>query len=337
MLKKVNFSLKKTILKIKWQEILAVLILFLAFVFFRSERKEMSSILPQLHQAKPLWFIAGILLTFFYIFLQGLMYVASFRAVGVKLKLSDAIELFLKRNFLSVFLPAGGISSLAFTPIQLQRRNFDNNSINQASAIFGFVGIVTVFLVGIPVVAYAAFVNKNFGDSWIWLVGVGVFITTVFWMVNSLRKKGFIYQFIVKHFPSKSTNIDEFFGGKINKKYFYLTVLISTVIEFCGIFHLLIAMVAFGATGSFSAAAVGYTISVLLMLVSPFLRGLGAVEFTLFIFWQTSGFLTVRDWESLYCIVFLNSGCLYFWGFLLLCGTAEKSLLEFFPHWRYLY
>jgi len=290
MFKNRYLFLKKTISKIRWQEILAVLILFLAFVFFRSERKEMSSILPQLHQAKPIWIFAGILLTFFYVFLQGLMYVASFRAVGVKLKLTDSIELFLKRNFLSVFLPAGGISSLAFTPIQLQRRNFDKNSIHKASAIYGFVGIVTVFLVGIPVVAYAALVNKNFGNSWMWLLGVGIFIVLVFWMVNSLRQKGFIYQFIIKHLPSKSNSIDEFFGGKIDRKYFYITVLISTVIEFCGIFHLLIAMFAFGATGSFSAAAVGYTISVLLMLVSPFLRGLGAVEFTLIYILANFGF-----------------------------------------------
>lgn len=282
--------LKKNLAKIRWQELLAILILFLAFVFFRSERKEMSSILPQLHQAKGLWIFAGISLTIIYIVLQSLMYVSSFRAVGVKLKFSDALELFLKRNFLSVFLPAGGISSLAFTPIQLQRRNFDKNSIHKASAIYGFVGILTVFLVGIPVVAYAAIINKNFGNSWIWLLGVGVFIALVFWLVNSLRIKGVFYQFLDQHFPAKINSIDDFFGGEIHKKHFYFTILISTLIEFCGIFHLLIAMFAFGATGSFSAAAVGYTISVLLMLVSPFLRGLGAVEFTLIFILATFGF-----------------------------------------------
>ncbi|QOW09716.1 lysylphosphatidylglycerol synthetase family protein [Kaistella flava (ex Peng et al. 2021)] len=290
MIKNSYLFLKKTILKIRWQEILAVLILFLAFVFFRSERKEMASILPQLYQAKPFWIVAGVLLTGVYIFLQAAMYMASFRAVGVKLKLSDALELFLKRNFLSVFLPAGGISSLAFTPRQIQRKNYDKNSIHQASAIYGFIGIVTVFLVGIPVVAYAAFVNKNFGNSWIWLLGVGIFIAAVFWLVNSLRTKGFIYHFLEKHFPKKVTDIDGFFGGEIHKKYFYITIFISTLIEFCGIFHLLIAMFAFGATGSFSAAAVGYTISVLLMLVSPFLRGLGAVEFTLIYILANFGF-----------------------------------------------
>lgn len=290
MITKFQIFFRKTFAKIRWQEILAVLILFLAFVFFRSERKEMSSILPELYQAKPFWIVAGILLTGVYILLQALMYMFSFRVVGVQLKLMDALELFLKRNFLSVFLPAGGISSLAFTPRQLQRKSYPKNSIHQASALYGFVGIFTVFLVGIPVVAYSAFINKNFGDSWIWLIGLGIFIAAVFWLVNSLRTKGLIYAFLEKYFPKKVSAVDEFFGGEIQKKHFYVTIFISILIEFCGIFHLLIAMYAFEVAGSFSAAAVGYTISVLLMLISPFLRGLGAVEFTLIYILANFGF-----------------------------------------------
>ena len=290
MIDKLSVFLKKFLAKIRWQELLAVLILFLAFVFFRSERKEMSAIMPQIREANPLWIGAGILLTFVYVFLQALMYVTSVRAVGVKLRMWDALELFLKRNFLSVFLPAGGISSLAFTPRQFHRKNFDKKNIHKASAIYGFVGILTVFLVGIPVVAYAAFVNKNFGNSWVWLIGVGIFIAFVFWMVYALRNKGYFYQLLNKYLPKKIQYIDEFFTGEVYQKHFILTILVSVLIEFCGIFHLLIAMVAFGAEGSFSAAAIGYTISVLLMLVSPFLRGLGAVEFTLIYILANFGF-----------------------------------------------
>lgn len=287
-LKKIPFY--KIISKIRWQELLAVLILFLAFVFFRSERKEMAAIIPQIQHAKPLWILAGVFLTFIYVLLQALMYVTSFRSVAVRLKLSDAVELFLKRNFLSVFLPAGGISSLAYTPRQMKLQNFDKNSIHKASAVYGFVGILTVFVVGIPVVGYAAVVNKDFLESGFWLIAVGIFIGSVFWLVNSLRTKGFFYQFLKKHFPKKISSIDEIFGGEISTKHFIVTIFISILIEFCGIFHLLIAMFAFGATGSFSAAAVGYTISVLLMLVSPFLRGLGAVEFTLIYILANFGF-----------------------------------------------
>lgn len=276
-----NISIKKIVSKVHWKEILAVLILFLAFIFFRSERREMASIIPQLKQADGFWIFVGVLLTLVYVLLQALMYVASFRTVGTKITLLNALELFLKRNFLSVFLPAGGISSLAYTPKPIQRKIPYKQSINKASAIYGFVGILTVFLVGIPVVMYAAYLHQDFGDSRFWLVVVGAFIAIIFWLVHSLRNKGIVYRLAEKYWPQKIDDIDEIFGGEMNSRGFYLTIFISVLIEFCGIFHLLIAMFAFGTDGSFSAAAVGYTISVLLMLVSPFLRGLGAVELSL--------------------------------------------------------
>lgn len=322
---------KNTRSKIRWQELLAVLILFLAFVFFRSERHEMASIMPQLHQAKTFWIIAGIFLTFLYIFLQAMMYVTSFRAVGVTINFKDALELFLKRNFLSVFLPAGGISSLAFTPKPIARKNFDKNTIHKASAIYGFVGILTVFLVGIPVVAYAAFAGKNFGDSTMWLLGVGIFIAAVFWLVNSLRTKALFYQILEKKFPKKIDSIDEFFGGDVHKKYLYLTIFISVLIEFCGIFHLLIAMLAFGATVSFSAAAIGYTISVLLMLVSPFLRGLGAVEFTLIYILANFGFSHSEGLGITLLYRIFEFWLPLFFGFFAFIWKGRKIFSRIFP------
>ncbi len=283
-------NLKKIFSKIRWRELLALLILFLAFVFFRSERKEMSAILPQLQHAKTLWIVLGILLTFIYISLQALMYISSFRAVDLKLNFWQAVELFLKRNFLSVFLPAGGVSSLAYTPRQLQRRNLNKNSIHKASAIFGFIGIFTVFLVGIPVVAYAAFLNKGVENSGYWLLGLGIFLAVILWMISAIKNKKGFYPILLKISPKSASSIENFTAGDINSKQLLLTVLYSTLIEFCGIFHLLIAMSAFGVEGSFSAAAIGYTLSVLLMLVSPFLRGLGAVEFSLIYILTNFGF-----------------------------------------------
>ena len=61
-----------------WREILAVLMLLLAFMFFRSERKELFAIIPQIEQANPFWIFAGVLFTVIYFFLQGGMYRKSF-------------------------------------------------------------------------------------------------------------------------------------------------------------------------------------------------------------------------------------------------------------------
>lgn len=111
--------------KTYWKELLAIFIVLLAFVFFRSERKEIASIGPQLAAADFNWLLVGFATTIMYILLQGVMYIYSFRSIGLKLNLWDALELFLKRNFLSVFLPAGGVSSLAYTTSQLRKKQLN--------------------------------------------------------------------------------------------------------------------------------------------------------------------------------------------------------------------
>ncbi|MEO8821933.1 MAG: lysylphosphatidylglycerol synthase domain-containing protein, partial [Ginsengibacter sp.] len=143
-----------------WREILAALMILLAFVFFASERKELKQIIPNIEQADPFWLMAGIGVTFLYILLQSGMYVSSFFSIGLSLKWVDAIELFLKRNFLSIFLPAGGVSALAYTPLQLRKRGFNKSQIHQASGLYAFAGLFTVFLVGFPVVILFALSAK---------------------------------------------------------------------------------------------------------------------------------------------------------------------------------
>lgn len=264
-----------------WKQILAVLILFLAFVFFKSERHEMSMIMPTLSKANPLWIIVGILVALIYILLQALMYVSSFKAVNLDLKLIEAIHLFLKRNFLSVFLPAGGISSLAYTTPQLRRKKFDKLYIHQASAIYGFVGLLTVFLIGIPVIIYSSIIGFSSSNIWIATISLGFILFIFYYIVISFREKNKFYEFLCKRSPSFVDNINEIFQKNIDKKQVYLTIIYSTLIEFCGISHVYIAIYALGLPPSFETAALGYTLSVLLMIVSPFLRGLGAVEFTM--------------------------------------------------------
>lgn len=216
-----------------------------------------------------------------YVFLQGLMYVTSFKSVQLDVKLSDSVNLFLKRNLLSVFLPAGGVSSLAYLPRNIRIKGYKSSKVHQASAIYGFVGFLTVLIVGVPLILYAVSVNKAFDNSWTGIISLSVLLLLVYGIFISFRKKNFLYRFIEKKFPKMIGSIDEIFNNEIDKKYFWHTVLISVAIEFCGVFHLLIAMYALGVEASFTAAAISYVISILLMIVSPFLRGLGAVEFSL--------------------------------------------------------
>lgn len=278
-----------------WREILGGLMILLAFIFFRSERKELQQIVPNIENADGIWLAIGVAVTFLYVLLQSGMYVTSFSAIGLRLKWLDAVELFLKRNFLSIFLPAGGVSALAYNPSQLRKRNFNKTQIHQASGLYGFAGLLTVFLVGLPVViVFAASSDTHIGGAWWGLVLVILVIAGIVWLAKVLKEKGKIYQFIVRKIPASATVIDELFAANVNGKKYFGTILFSSGIELTGMVHLLIAMYALGVPASFGVAAIAYIVSVLLIISSPFLRGLGAVEISLVYILEMYGYSTVQ-------------------------------------------
>lgn len=277
-----------------WREILAVLMILLAFIFFGSERKELEQIIPNISQANGDWLLAGFGVTILYVFLQSGMYVNSFSSIGLSLKWIDAIELFLKRNFLSIFLPAGGVSALAYTPIQLRKRGFNKPQVHQASGLYAFAGLFTVFLVGFPVIILFALSSKHQSqNAWIALIVLMIIIAAIFRVAKILKEKGSLYRFIVKKFPRSATVIDELFAANVNNKKYAGSIVYSTGVEFTGMFHIYIAMLALGLPASLTIAAIGYIVSVLLMVTSPFLRGLGAVELSLVYILEMYGYSTV--------------------------------------------
>ncbi len=269
--------------------------ILLAFIFFKSERQELKQIIPSIENADIFWLLTGFLVTIIYVLLQSGMYVSCFTSIGLLLKWIDAIELFLKRNLLSIFLPAGGVSSLAYTPSQLRNRGYNKTRIHQASGLYAFAGLSTVFLVGFPVVVLSLFFsNKHIHDAWIGLIIVVIVLIALLWTAKSLRDKGKLYSYIVKKFPGVASFIDELFAANVSSKKFSGAVLFSTGVEFTGMFHLYIAMLALGVTPSFPIAAIAYIASVLLMITSPFLRGLGAVEISIVYILEFYGYSTVQ-------------------------------------------
>jgi len=269
--------------------------MLLAYIFFRSERRELKQIMPSIENADMFWLFAGFFVTILYTLFQSGMYVSSFASIGLRLKWPDAIELFLKRNLLSIFLPAGGVSSLAYTPTQLRKRGYNKTQIHQASGLFGFAGLSTVFLVGFPVVVLSLiFSDKKLHDAWLGLIVVAFVIAALLWVAQSLKKKGKLYAYIVKKIPGVASFIDELFAANVDSKKFSGAILFSTGVEFTGIFHLYIAMLALGAAPSFPVAAIAYIASVLLMITSPFLRGLGAVEISIVYILEFYGYSTIE-------------------------------------------
>lgn len=283
--------------KLHWKELLAVLFILLAIYFFRQQRHELYALGPAIERANRFWVIIGVLLTGGYIFMQALMYHYSFRSVGGRLDLNPGTELFLKRNLLSVFLPAGGVSSLAYLPQNLRRSNINKQQVHQASGIYGFTGIFSVFLVGIPVVGYAILHDESMFEAVSGLVAICAVLGGVVWLVRSVQSRGAAYNLLTRYFPRAVHHVDEIFAFDLHRSSFAKTILVSAGIEIVGIAHLYISMMATGATPSLEAACVGYIVATIFLIVSPFLRGLGAIELSLAYLLTNYGFSSLQALE----------------------------------------
>lgn len=264
-----------------WQLTLALFMLGTAVFFIRNQGIELIQIRRQLGKSDP-WYIGlGVLLTGLYIFLQAQMYVYSFNALGKKIPWLISAKLFLKRNFVSVFLPAGGFTSLTLFTRDVEKGRVTKSQIHLASTIFGSASILSVVIIAIPVLAYALLLHDLRPGELLAFVFL-ILLTLVFlWLLFSVARKKIAYQWLIRIRPSLAIVLDEMIAHDIDRRQLYLTLFASIAIEVVGIVHLYVAMLALGYPPSWTASAIGYIVMVILLIASPLLRGLGAIEVSL--------------------------------------------------------
>lgn len=261
-----------------WQLILAAFMLGMAIFFILHERLELLEIKSHFNKLNLFYVLMGSILTLVYIMLQGEMYVQSFKAIGKAVTLKVCTHLFLRRNLVSVFLPAGGFSSLAFFSKNIESQQVTKSQVHLASTIYGICGILSVVAIAIPVLFYALLKDQLqlaevLGFVFLVILSIALIITFL-----SLLKKGWAYRLIQYKFPQLGWIISEFSSNQINRKHFLGVLFVSGLIEVAGVMHLYIAMLALGFEPSLPAALIGYVVMVILLIASPFLRGLGAIE-----------------------------------------------------------
>jgi phosphatidylglycerol lysyltransferase len=264
-----------------WQLLLAFFMLGMAIFFIRQEHIELIQIREELALCRPGYIILGIILTLFYVIVQGQMYVYSFKALNQYIPLSLAIRLFLKRNLISILLPAGGFSSLAFFTKELESRGTKKSQIYLASTLFGFCSILSVVILAIPVLGIA-FLYTQFGQAEIFgFIFLMLLTVALILFIYSVGKKGAAYRWLSRLKPSLVTILDDMVDQKIRRSQFWMTLLTSVCIELIGIVHLYISMLALGLSANWPAAIIGYIVMVIILIASPVLRGLGTIEVSL--------------------------------------------------------
>lgn len=331
MHKATKFFSKLIYNKFFWQFFVAAFMLAMAIFFFREQRVELFRIKEELYNAEPLYIILGIAITGLYVLAQAQMYVHSFKALNKRLPLSSALRLFLKRNLVSVFLPAGGFSSLAFFTKEVEDHGISKSNIHLASTIFGFCGIASVVVVGIPVIGLALLFT-HLGTAELLSFLFLLFLTGVLiFLIYSVSKKGIAYQWLSRMRPSLSTILDDMIDQKINRKEFWLTLLVSVGIEVIGIVHLFISMKALGLPASWPAAIIGYMVMVVLLIASPFLRGLGTIEISLTFILQQFGFPIVAAATITLLFRFFEFWLPLFGGLVSFITKKDNLILRILP------
>jgi len=188
---------RKTIVQI----IIAVFFIGMGIYFVKHERGEFAQIQRILNTAQPLWVLLGIAISSLYIALQALMYVFSFKSIHKKITFQSALLLFLKRNFISVFLPAGGVSSLAFFTKPLEEQDISKTKIHFASTIYAFVGILSVLLVAIPAIIFTLIKETTSSGEISALIGLLGLTGLLIWVFRSVTRNGIVYHLILKLNP----------------------------------------------------------------------------------------------------------------------------------------
>jgi len=299
--------------------------------FLKHEQAEFSQVKIVLSSANWQWVVAGIGVTFLIFIQHGLMYKASFAAIKSSVGLTDTVILFLKRNFISVFIPAGGISSLAFFTQAIEKKGIKESQIYFASTIYGFVGILSVVIVAVPAFLYALLKGKTGISEWIALGVVAILISFLFSMYRSIIKKGIIYKWTIKFVPKSVVFIEDLQNNKIDRGKFLLTVFYSILIEIAGIAHLYIAMKALHFSPSIFVAIMGYIVSVIFLIISPFLRGIGAIEVSMSYCLIRFGFGNIEAITITFLYRFFEFWIPLFTGALTFLLKISKLLMRIVP------
>jgi phosphatidylglycerol lysyltransferase len=313
------------------QFLFTALFIILAAWFTFHQRHELFTVRNILSDASGYWILAGIGLVIFYIFIQGLMYVTSFASVGTRIKIWDAVILFLKRNFVSVFLPAGAVSSLAFFSTEIEKKGITRTQVYFASTIYAFVGILSVVIVAIPAFLFVVSGGSLGMGKWYGLAGVILILVIFMFVYYSLLKKLKIYQWIVKVYPKAELFLEDLKNNKINRKYFLYTVLVSVLIEFVGIAHVYISMIALNFPPSLSTAIIAYIVVVIFLIISPFLRGLGAIEVSMVYVLTQSGFTNADSIAITLLFRFFEFWLPLFTGVVSFLLKVDKLIMRILP------
>lgn len=264
--------------KVVFQLVLAITLLGLAVYFVQQQQFELERIVDLLAHADKGMVSVGLIFTAILIGSHAALYFFSFRAIEKEVTYWELIDLFLKRNVISVLLPAGGFTSLSFFNKGLKNKGLTAEQIYLASYLYATIGLISVVIVGIPFIGIMYFVGHLDYTLLIGMVVLILFLIVLILLFYSVWKQKWLYNYLVNKSPKLEQSINRIVEEKFMLKPLLWALLASIMIEIIGVIHMYISLEAIGVKPDIVACILAYIAMIILLLASPFLRGMGAIE-----------------------------------------------------------
>ncbi|MGV8963274.1 MAG: phosphatidylglycerol lysyltransferase domain-containing protein [Candidatus Saccharimonadaceae bacterium] len=308
----------KSHIKLILQLMLGLLSILAAIYFIKHEQTELIQVKSVLSNANSWLVVIGLLSVLLFVLVQGWMYQYSFKAVRKRIPLKTALLLFLKRNFISVFIPVSTITNIFFFNKDIEKKQgIDKTYIYYASIIFSLCSIASSILIAIPAAILLLMKNNLRGNYIIGIVLVVLILVGLIYGAISVVQKGFVFKILQKRAPQIALSFEELLTHPLDKIALFKVLALSCIIEIIGLAQLYIAMMALNITPSITVAIVGYSLVLIILMTSPLLKGVGAIELALTYVLTLFGFAAVGALSVAFLFRFFE-----FWSVLVLGALA---------------
>lgn len=327
-----NIDTSKPNIKLLLQISTILVFIAIGVYFIINERAELIQVRSALIQANFYFLIAGVVSVFCFVMVQGWMYQYSFRALQERISLKTGINLYLKRNLIGIFIPAGTVTSLFFFNKEIEiKHGIDKKYVLFASTIFSVISIVSSVIIAIPAVLLLSLkggLNTGIVSG---IISVIILTIVLIYIVVSIRKRGFIFHVLSQKSPRFSALISGLEQYPIRYYEVWKVLAMSLAIEAIGIAQLYIAMLALDLNPSVTVAFAGYALVIVILLSSPLLRGIGIIEVSLTYVLTLFGYSTVHALSVAFLFRFFE-----FWSVLILSlisflNKKDHILFRIFP------
>lgn len=271
-------------MRINWRSLLqtafALLLMVLGVMFFVRNRGEVSDVAQAFQHAHPGYLIVALGAAIITVIAQSVAIRYAYRAIEKTIPLRETVALYLKRFFLSPFIP-GGFSVAQYTLTKdLEHHEISTAEHAFASTAYVVASISSYLIILIPVVFLISrtFFNQS---SIIYTVARDLAVLVSFAILLLILFRPYVSHWIRKWLKPHI--------GHFHTKPILQATLTSLLVDLSGIVMLWSSVHSLGLNLHFSVAAAAYILTVLVLTISPLFQGLVVVEGVLTLFLGEAG------------------------------------------------